>query len=259
MRILLTNDDGIHARGIKVMWRALRRFGNVAVVAPLEERSTTGHSLTLHKPLRMLPMGEGFFGVSGTPADCVFLGVREAFKGKLPDLVVSGINRGANLGQDIYYSGTVAGAREACIVGIPAIAVSLAVDFKDTPPEERMNYAAAATITARLIRKLRVRGVFDVPAYTLINLNVPDLPLGRIKGIRAAKMGFRHYSGRILKRKDHRGRDYYWVGGQYTGFRKERDTDCVSVAKGYVSLTPLKLDTTDGEYLDRINRSRFLG
>src|SRR3954468_20428069 len=139
MRILLSNDDGIHAEGLRVLYQELKKLGQVWVVAPLEEKSTTGHSLTIHKPLRMIPMGDQFYGVSGSPADCVYLGIRQVLK-KMPDLVVSGINRGANLGQDVYYSGTVSAAREASIRGIPALAVSLAVDFQRPRPEEQLHY-----------------------------------------------------------------------------------------------------------------------
>src|SRR3954469_18043001 len=131
MRILLSNDDGIHAPGIIAMYRELKKLGKVWVVAPLEERSTNGHSLTIHKPLRLLSTGSGFYGVSGSPADCIYLGIKQVMK-ETPDLVVSGINRGANLGQDVYYSGTVSAAREACILGIPSMAVSLSVDFKNS-------------------------------------------------------------------------------------------------------------------------------
>src|SRR6185312_7792616 len=131
---LLSNDDGVHAVGLKILQKELQKLGQVWVVAPLEEKSTTGHSLTLHKPLRMIPMGHRFYGVNGSPADCVYLGIREVLGG-MPDLVVSGINRGANLGQDVYYSGTVSAAREACILGLPSMAVSLAINFKEAAPE----------------------------------------------------------------------------------------------------------------------------
>ena len=241
MRILLSNDDGVHAEGLKILQRELGKFGQVWVVAPLEEKSTTGHSLTLHKPLRMIPMGPRFYGVSGSPADCVYLGIRQVLGG-MPDLVVSGINRGANLGQDVYYSGTVSAAREACILGLPAIAVSLAVDFRSPKKESKLHYETAAKIAARIARKV---GKLEVPKHTLLNLNVPDLPLNRIKGIRLARQGFRFYSGSILRRKDHRGKDYYWVGGQYKGFRREDGTDCTAIEDGYAALTPLKLDSTD--------------
>src|SRR4051812_9193765 len=143
MRILLSNDDGVHAMGLKVLQKELKKLGDVWVVAPLEEKSTTGHSLTLHKPLRLIEMGPRFYGVSGSPADCVYLGIRQVI-GKMPDLVVSGPNRGANLGQDVYYSGTVSAAREACILGIRSLAVSLAVDFAKQSTEDDLHYETAA-------------------------------------------------------------------------------------------------------------------
>ncbi len=251
MRILLSNDDGVHAPGLKALYRELKKLGEVSVVAPLEEMSTTGHSLTLHKPLRLLTIEKDFYGVSGSPADCVYLGIRQVMK-CMPDLVVSGINRGANLGQDVYYSGTVSAAREACILGIPSIAVSLSVDFAKARSEDKLHYSTAAKMTVKLIRNLKK---IEIPRYTLLNLNVPDLPLSRVKGIRLARQGFRYYSGSILRRKDHRGKDYYWVGGQYKGFRKEADTDCVAVEGGYASLTPLKLDSTDLQFLASLSES----
>jgi 5'-nucleotidase len=251
LRILLSNDDGVHATGLRAMQKELQRLGDVWVVAPLEEKSTTGHSLTIHKPLRMLPMGHQFYGVSGSPADCVYLGIRQVIR-RMPDLVVSGINRGANLGQDVYYSGTVSAAREACILGIPAMAVSLGVDFARALPEERLHYDTAAKMAVRVLRNLLGRA--ELPKHTLLNLNVPDVPISRVKGVRLARQGFRYYSGSILRRKDHRGKDYYWVGGTYKGFRKEADTDCLAVESRYASLTPLKLDSTDLQFLASLSR-----
>jgi 5'-nucleotidase len=245
MRILLSNDDGVHAVGLRAMYEELKKLGEVWVVAPLEEKSTTGHSLTIHKPLRLIPVDTRFYGVSGSPADCVYLGIRQVI-GKMPDLVVSGINRGANLGQDVYYSGTVSAAREASILGIPSLAVSLSVNFKNPKPESQLHYSSAAKTAAKVLKRIKE---FTLPKHTLLNLNVPDLPLTQIKGIKLARQGFRFYSGSILRRKDHRGKDYYWVGGQYQGFKKEKDTDCFTVDSGYASLTPLKLDSTDHEYL----------
>lgn len=255
MRILLSNDDGIHAVGIKAMYEELKKLGKVWVVAPLEEKSTTGHSLTIHKPLRMIQMDKNFYGVSGSPADCVYLGIRQVI-GKLPDLVVSGINRGANLGQDVYYSGTVSAAREASILGIPSVAVSLAVDFAKGLPEDKLHYSAAAKTAVQLLRHLDVK---HLPEHTLLNLNVPDLPLTKIKGVRLARQGFRYYSGNILRRTDHRGKDYYWVGGHYKGYRKDDNADCAAVDQGYASLTPLKLDSTDLQVLSALTKNRDLG
>ena len=253
LRILVSNDDGVHSAGLKILQKELRKLGDVWVVAPLEEKSTTGHSLTLHKPLRMIEMGHRFYGVSGSPADCVDLGIREVLKG-MPDLVVSGINRGANLGQDVYYSGTVSAAREACILGLPAMAVSLAVDFATLKDESHLHFETAAKVAVQLIRKLKK---MEIPHHTLLNLNVPDRALKRVKGLRLARQGFRYYSGSILRRKDHRGKDYYWVGGQYKGFRKEDGTDCTAIEEGYATLTPLKLDSTDLGYLAELEMEIF--
>lgn len=245
MKILLSNDDGVHALGLKALYTELKKLGKVWVVAPLEEKSTTGHSLTLHKPLRLIPAENGFFGVNGSPADCVYLGIRQVIGG-VPDLVVSGINRGANLGQDVYYSGTVSAAREACMLGIPALAVSLSIDVKKGLAEDKLHYSTAAKIAAKLIKRIDRK---SIPRHTLLNLNVPDVAIGKVKGIEPARQGFRYYSGNILRRKDHRGKDYYWVGGQYKGFHNEPETDCVAVESGYASLTPLRLDCTDTGFL----------
>ena len=241
MQILLSNDDGVHSAGLMILYKELKKLGDVWVVAPLEEKSTTGHSLTIHKPLRMISIRPNFYGVSGSPADCVYLGIRQVI-GKMPDLVISGINRGANLGQDVYYSGTVSAAREACILGIPALAVSLSVDFKKRKEESALHYLAAAKMTLKVLKMMKD---VSLPAHTLLNLNVPDLPMNRIKGVTLAHQGFRFYSGGILRRKDHRGKDYYWVGGTYKGFRNDHGSDCHVVESGYASLTPLKLDSTD--------------
>jgi len=246
MRILLSNDDGVHAEGIKALHRELKKIGEVWVVAPLEEKSTTGHSLTLHKPLRLIPIEKNVYGVNGSPADCIALGVKQVMK-KMPDLVISGINRGANLGQDVYYSGTVSAAREACIMGIPSLAVSLAIDYKKLKSENQLHFQTAAKLATRVLKALPKLGL---PHHTLLNLNVPDLPLKKIKGIRAARQGFRHYSAGILKRQDHRGKDYFWLGGQYEGFRQEEDTDCHAVENHYASITPIQLDSTDTHFLN---------
>ncbi len=250
MRILLSNDDGVHAVGLQAMYEELKKLGDVWVVAPLEEKSTTGHSLTIHKPLRLIPMRKHFYGVSGSPADCVYVGIREVM-GRMPDLVVSGINRGANLGQDVYYSGTVSAAREACILGIRSMAVSLSVNFKKFHTEEKLHYATAAKMAVKVLKELQDA---ELPYHTMLNLNVPDLPLDRVKGVMLARQGFRFYSGNIIRRRDHRGKDYFWVGGQYKGFRQEADTDCAVVDSNYASLTPIKLDCTDTGFLAALSK-----
>lgn len=245
LNILLSNDDGVHAPGLRALALELRKFAEVTVVAPLEEKSTTGHSLTLHKPLRLNLIEKGTFGVNGSPADCVYLGIREVMK-KMPDLVVSGINRGANLGQDVYYSGTVSAAREACMLGLPSIAVSLAINFKNLKDDTHLHFQSAAKIARQIIE---AKIYEKLSGHTLLNVNVPDLPIAKIKGVRAARQGFRFYSGTILKRKDHRGRDYFWVGGEYQGFQEVDGTDCALVDRRYATITPLRLDCTDAPSL----------
>lgn len=239
MKILISNDDGIEAAGIHALYRAAKKLGTVKVVAPEREQSTSGHSITLHKPLRLIPMEEkNFYGVSGKPADCVHIGAYEFGK---PDLVLSGINRGANMGQDVFYSGTVSAAREAVIMGIPAIAVSLAVrNYK------KVDFKAAEAVTAKTLKAiLQHFPLNEWPQGVLLNLNIPQLPASKIKGVRLVRQGRQLYSGRVLRRKDNRGRAYYWIGGTYKGFANLPGTDCTAVAAGYASLTVHHLDTSD--------------
>ena len=251
MRILVSNDDGVHAEGLHVLARELKKIAKtVIIVAPEKERSTTGHSLTLHKPLRLDELSKGVYSVNGSPADCVYLGLREIF-GSAPDFVVSGINRGSNLGQDVYYSGTVSAAREACVLGIPALSVSLCIDavVKRVSDSDRLYFESAAKMAVKLLKSIKKN---PLPEHTLLNLNVPNLPIGKIKGFMPAKMGFRYYGGKILKRQDNRGKNYYWIGGQYQGFKKEKDTDCVAVNGHYAAITPLQLDVTDYDFLRKL-------
>jgi 5'-nucleotidase len=235
---------------LHILAAELRKFAKVVVVAPLEEKSTTGHSLTLHKPLRLIEIAKDVYGVSGSPADCVYVGIRKVLKSK-PDLIVSGPNRGANLGQDVYYSGTVSAAREACMMGISSLAVSLCIDFNKSHKDSALNYLSAARWTSRLIKDFKD---LELPHHTMLNLNVPDLPFKKIRGLVLARQGFRHYSGDVVERTDHRGKPYYWVGGQYQGFKKDPGTDCDVVERGYASLTPIKLDATDSVYLAQLSK-----
>lgn len=251
LKILISNDDGVYSWGLQVLQKHLKKLGKTWVVAPLEEKSTTGHSLTIHKPLRVNRLENGFYGVSGSPADCVYVGLREVIKG-VPDLVVSGINRGANLGQDIYYSGTVSAAREACILGIPAIAVSSNIDPRRIKEDREIHYDSAARAVLKLLETVSYK---HIPKHTLLNVNVPDLPFSKIGGFRAARQGFRFYSGTVIRRKDHRGRPYYWIGGQYKGFHEQAGTDCAAVESRRISVTPIRLDCTDHLYLKKLEEA----
>ena len=238
MNILICNDDGVYAPGIKVLREFLKEIANVTVVAPLEERSTTGHTLTLDHPLRIVEIEENIFGCSGYPADCSLMGITEIVRHNIPDLVVSGINRGANLGQDIFYSGTVAAAREAAFRDIKAISISSIIDFGSTVITNQEHYETAAEFTRELI----LSKIYEkLPARSLLNINVPNLPKNKIKGTKASEIGFRYYSEQILKREDFRKREYYWIGGVYEGYDEIPDSDCNIVQENCISVTPIQL------------------
>ncbi|HLD74695.1 MAG TPA: 5'/3'-nucleotidase SurE, partial [Bdellovibrionota bacterium] len=181
MRILVSNDDGILSRGIHVLAEALKDMGEVTVVAPSQERSTNSHSLTLHKPLRITKMKPGHYHVNGTPADCVYLALKKIMKDELPDIVVSGINRGANLGYDVHYSGTVAAAREAAIVHIPSLAISLSTKQKEV---DAMNFESAAQHAKTIVKLMQKK---ELPKGVFLNMNVPDRPHAEIKGIKVVR------------------------------------------------------------------------
>lgn len=238
MIILVSNDDGIQSEGITALEESLQRVGEIYTVAPDRAQSSTSHALTLHRPLRVHELGPRRLSVDGTPTDCVKL----ALTGLLPvrpNLVVSGINKRPNLGDDIIYSGTVSAAIEGALLGIPAIAVSL-VAFQN------FDFRAAAEFTATLVTRVQERGI---PPETLLNVNVPALPKEKLKGWQLTRMGKRHYSETFVERIDPRGAKYYWIGGDDLGFAQEDGTDCVAVSDGYVSVTPLQVDLTNYKLL----------
>lgn len=232
MRILLSNDDGIHAPGIQVLAKALREFAEVQVVAPDRNRSGASNSLTLETPLRTFTHANGDVAVlAGTPTDCVYLGVNTLMRPR-PDIVVSGINAGPNLGDDVIYSGTVAAAMEGRHLGLPALAVSLN-GFE--------HYETAAAVTCSILR-----GLLREPLRTgrILNINVPDLPLDQIKGIRVTRCGSRHPSDRAIPLEDPRGHTLYWIGPPGDKLDAGPGTDFAAVDEGYVSVTALHVDLT---------------
>jgi 5'-nucleotidase len=246
MIILLSNDDGIHSEGLMALEESVRHVGEIYTVAPDRAQSSMSHALTLHRPLRVHELGMRRLSVDGTPVDCVKL----ALTGLLPvrpELVISGINKGPNLGDDIIYSGTVSAAIEGALLGIPAIAVSL-VTFKD------FDFRAAAEFTATLIQRIAER---DIPPKTLLNVNVPPIPKRDLKGWRVTRMGKRHYSENIVERVDPRGVKYYWIGGDDLGFSNDDGTDCQTVHEGYISVTPLQVDLTDYKLLQNNTLPNF--
>lgn len=246
--VLVTNDDGIHAPGINALRRVLEQVDGLEVwsVAPDRQRSASSHALTMYRPLFPTKMEipgatSPCYSVTGTPADSAKLAIEELLPRK-PDLVISGINQGPNLGTDIFYSGTVAAALEGPILGIPAIAASLDSFTSD-------DYTVAAEYVTHLALWVLKEGL---PPGTLLNINVPGLPKEEIKGVRVAKMGRRLYRDQWDKRKDPRGRTYYWLAGVLADLTNDQDSDVVAVEEGFVSLTPLQLDLTRYELLDRL-------
>lgn len=247
--ILITNDDGIYAPGINAIRAELEQIEGLEIwsVAPDRERSASSSAITMYRPL--FPVKANIHGakspcysVSGTPADSAKLAI-EALLPRRPDLVISGINRGANLGTDLFYSGTVAAALEGPILGIPAIASSL-----DSWTSE--DYGEAARFTAQLALKVLAEGL---PPGTLLNVNVPALPREQLKGVRITKMGHRLYRDQWDRRVDPRGRTYYWLAGQLAEVDNDRDSDVVATEAGYISVTPVQLDLTRYEQIERLS------
>lgn len=235
VRILVSNDDGIAAPGLRALAEALAAIGDVTVVAPDRERSAAGHSLTLSHPLRVSRMGANWYSVDGTPTDCVALALMGLLPGR-PELVVAGINEGTNLGDDVTYSGTVAAAVEATLCGCPAFAVSLATDGGGLHLETAAGYAVTVA------RELAARGL---PPGTLLNVNVPNLPPERLRGVAITRQGRRVYSESIVEKVDPRGRTYYWIGGAPPRWEGGEGTDHEAVAAGAISVTPLHVDLTN--------------
>jgi 5'-nucleotidase len=247
LHILLTNDDGVDASGLLILQKTLQEVGQVTVFAPDHNWSAAGHTKTMHKPLRVnqttLPDGTLVYTSTGAPSDCVALAVLGILPRK-PDLVVAGINHGANLGQDITYSGTVAAATEAVIFGMPAIAVSL-------DSYESEDFAYAARFAARLVKLVLERGL---PPTTFLNVNVPAVPQDEIAGIRITRLGRRVYRDALVERQDPRGRSYYWIGGQPPRGVDEEGTDIWALANNYVSITPLHLDMTEYQMVEELRQ-----
>ncbi len=241
--ILVSNDDGIHAEGIKRLASALRRVGSVYVVAPDRERSAASHSLTLHRPLRVLETAKQTYAVDGTPTDCINLAVHGILSVR-PDLVVSGINRGINLGEDVSYSGTVSAAMEGTLLNIPSIAVSLEGEYG----KEAYDYKPAAAFAAKIARHVLKTGL---PKDTLINVNIPQVK--NIKGYRITHLGKRFFNDVVVEKLDPRGKKYYWIGGSVDRWEGGKECDFHAMQKGYISITPLHLDLTNYSSLEELN------
>ena len=237
--ILISNDDGIHSEGIKAIARTLKRVGDVIVVAPDREHSAVSHSLTLHRPLRVERHGPNAYAVDGTPTDCINIAVNGILK-KRPDLVVSGINKGGNLGDDVTYSGTVSAAMEGTLLGIPSFAISLV-------SRDNFDFKSAAGFAARLARFI-LRN--KLPKDTLLNVNVPEG--SDIKGYRITRQGKRVYGDAVIEKIDPRGKKYYWIGGDILRCEGGKDSDFAAIDSKFISVTPVHLDLTNYASLEEL-------
>lgn len=242
MHVLVSNDDGVDAPGIATLAKHLRDVAEVTVVAPDRDRSGASNSLTLDAPIRLSKSSNGFYRVMGTPTDAVHLAITGLLESE-PDMVISGINAGANLGDDVIYSGTVAAAMEGRFLGLPAIAVSLVYSRR------AQHYATAAEAVVRLIRRLLSD---PLPADTILNVNVPDLPWNGIKGFEVTRLGHRHKAEPIIRDSDPRGRPIYWIGPPGEEQEAGPGTDFHAVRRGYISITPIHVDLTMYRALDKV-------
>jgi 5'/3'-nucleotidase len=241
MHILISNDDGYLAQGINALAAALQPYAQVSVVAPDKNRSAASNSLTLDMPLRATTCDNGFVRVDGTPTDCVHLAITGLLENE-PDMVFAGINHGANLGDDVLYSGTVAAATEGRFLGLPAVAISLV-------GSDPKHFDTAAHVAVNLLRKIQAH---PLPDDTLLNVNVPDVPLDELKGYQSTRLGQRHKAEAVIRGKDPRGHVIYWVGPPGSEQDAGPGTDFEAIRNGYVSVTPLQLDLTRYDRLDSL-------
>jgi 5'-nucleotidase len=237
--ILVTNDDGVYAPGIRALWQAVQSLGRAVIIAPERDKSAVSHSLTMNRPLRVRELEPDILTLDGTPTDCVSIGINKVLPGK-PDLIVSGINPGANLGDDISYSGTVSAAIEGTMYDIPSLAFSL-------PGEAPFDFTVAAGVAWKMASMALQ---FSLPENTLLNINIPPLEAGAIKGIRFTCQGRRIYKNAIQETFDPWGRRHYWIGGGDVHWSGGDNTDEHAVRNGYISVTPIQLDLTNHAGID---------
>jgi 5'-nucleotidase len=242
--LLLSNDDGINSSGLHALANALSKLGKIYIVAPDREQSASSHALSIHRPLRIEKVSENSFSVDGTPTDCINIAINGILNNTKPDIIVSGINRGENLGDDITYSGTVSAAIEGTLLGIPSLAVSL---------QGRNDFEfEAASYFSHLISSYILTN--PIPKDTLINMNIPGLPLKEIKGIKITRQGKRLYNDPIIEKTDPRGKKYYWIGGCELESMEMENSDIEAIKKGFVSITPIKLDMTDYSLMKKLEK-----
>ncbi|MFC1837451.1 5'/3'-nucleotidase SurE [Thermodesulfobacteriota bacterium] len=243
--ILLTNDDGVHAPGLQILYEESQKLGEAIIIAPEHDNSAASHSLTMDRPLRVKQLDKNIFAINGTPTDCVMIGI-EKILAQRPDLVISGINPGANLGDDVSYSGTVSAAIESTMLGIPSIAVSLAAE------SEPYHYKTAGTFINTLAKLILDKGL---PPDTLLNVNIPNSTIENIAGVQFTRRGRRLYEGAIKETRDPWGRKHYWIGGGIPSWDSDEDSDSAAVSVNKISITPMHLDPTNHEALEFLQKN----
>jgi len=242
MKILCTNDDGYMAEGLRVLAEAARTLGTVDVVAPDREQSATSHSLTIHRPIRARQASDGTYVVDGTPTDCVIMAVNELLESN-PDFCLSGVNHGSNMGEDVLYSGTVAAAMEATVIGVPSVALSYTGDDYETLDRWE-------PLLERLLSQ--ILGQEGFPPHTLLNVNLPPVAPEEVRGVRITSLGRRRYADSITRILDPRGREHFWIGGGISAWNGGQEADFRAVKDGFISVTPLHLDLTSYELMEEI-------
>ena len=241
MYILVTNDDGVSSAGLRALADAMRKLGTVCIVAPEREQGAVGHSITLHKPLRLSRIAKDVYAVNGTPSDCVVLAVTQLFR-KPPDLVVSGINHGVNLGDDVTYSGTVSAALEGTLLGVPSLAIS-------QEGTRNFQFKTAAYYARQIARTVLERGL---PEETFLNVNIPDRLRASIPGVRLTSLSRRRFENPVVEKVDPRGRRYYWIAGTRVSWERHPPSDHEALRQGMVSITPLHIDVTHYQALEQL-------
>ncbi len=255
-QILITNDDGFDAIGLKALVEALSPIAKIVVVAPAKNKSACGHSLTLDKPLRMVHVDDDFYKIDdGTPTDCIFISLNNLFKeGYKPDLVISGINIGANMGEDVTYSGTAAGAMEAVLQGVPAIAISQVCKDRCQDIKNGWDFALAKDTISKLAKKI-LDNEFPLGERRFLNVNIPPIKKEECKGIKITKAGYREYGNDTHRHHNPRGEEYYWIGLHPLIWQESENKDCdfEAVKANYISITPIMLDLTSYDDIDKLN------
>lgn len=247
MLVLITNDDGIYADGINALADEIGKIADIIIVAPDREQSASSHSFTMHRPLRLNKRSDNIYTCDGTPTDCVMLGVHGVLKHKLPDLLISGINHGANMGEDITYSGTVSAAIEGSILGIPSVAVS------NVSRDDIKSYKPAGQFVAKLVKQIDKLGLNN---GTFLNINIPKLEKDKFSDYRFTNPGRRTYNDIVIKKTDPRGKDYYWIAGEAI-WKSVAGSDYEAVSDGYVSISPLKVNFADAVGFDRMKNIKL--